>query len=223
MRILMRMCMMRMRVWERMMRERSDDEDRGLDDEGHGFEGDGLGLKEEEEVLPEGQQQTVLVVDTTTSGPLGLGYEALRRCELSPGEDQVPRTFKVDLEDDKVYTDFLIYPSVAPVQILPSHEWSSVSLPISPSSPIVPSPIASLVATLTATISVDEDQFLEIGAQLELHMSILRNHTQRLDALSPTLIADIDRDMRDLYTRSEVVIVEIFSQRMERRQESKEE
>nr|GEY61027.1 hypothetical protein [Tanacetum cinerariifolium] len=36
----------------RMMRERSDDEDRGLDDEGRGLEGDGLGLDEEEEALP---------------------------------------------------------------------------------------------------------------------------------------------------------------------------
>ncbi|GJS71446.1 hypothetical protein Tco_0704287 [Tanacetum coccineum] len=59
--------------------------------------------------------------------------------------------------------------------------------PISPSSHIVPSLIASPVATPTATISVDEDQFIEVGAQLELHGSILHDHTQRLDALPPTL------------------------------------
>ncbi|GKC60382.1 hypothetical protein Tco_1087980, partial [Tanacetum coccineum] len=69
---------------------------------------------------------------------------------------------------------------------------------------VVPSPIASPVATLTATISVEEDQFLEVGAHLELHRSILHDHTQRLDALPPTLFADINRDVRELYTRSGV-------------------
>ncbi|GJY49144.1 hypothetical protein Tco_0439100 [Tanacetum coccineum] len=68
----------------------------------------------------------------------------------------------------------------------------------------VPSPIASPVTTPTATISVDEDQFLEVGVQLELYGSILHDHTQRLDALPPTLFADIDRDVRELYTRSGV-------------------
>ncbi|GJX67774.1 putative reverse transcriptase domain-containing protein [Tanacetum coccineum] len=78
---------------------------------------------------------------------------------------------------------------------------------------VVPSPIASSVATLTATISVDKDQFLEVGAQLELHGSILHDHTQRLDALSPTLFENIDKDVRELYTRSGVVKDEVFSQR----------
>ncbi|GJS40405.1 hypothetical protein Tco_0565448 [Tanacetum coccineum] len=35
----------------------------------------------------------------------------------------------------------------------------------------------------------------------------------RLDALPPTLVADIDRDVRELYTRSGAVRGEIFSQR----------
>ncbi|GKB36735.1 hypothetical protein Tco_0881677 [Tanacetum coccineum] len=73
----------------------------------------------------------------------------------------------------------------------------------------VPSP----VATLTATIPVDEDQFIEVGAQLELYRSILQDHTQRLDAMPPTLFVEIDRDMMELYTRSGVVRDEIFSQR----------
>ncbi|GJT87481.1 hypothetical protein Tco_1069198, partial [Tanacetum coccineum] len=84
----------------------------------------------------------------------------------------------VDPEDGRVYTDVLAYtPPVAPVQTPPSLEWSSGSFPISPSSPLVPSPINSLVATLTATISVDKDQFIEIRAQ----------------------------DVRELYTRSRAV------------------
>ncbi|GKB38854.1 hypothetical protein Tco_0883796 [Tanacetum coccineum] len=56
--------------------------------------------------------------------------------------------------------------------------------------------------TPTVTISVDEDKFLEVRAQLELHKSILYDHMQRLDALPPTLFKGYDRDLRELYTRS---------------------
>nr|GEY42650.1 hypothetical protein [Tanacetum cinerariifolium] len=101
----------------------------------------------------------------------------------------------IDPEDGRVYTDVPSYaPPVTPVQTPPSPEWLSSSMPISPSSSLVPSPIASLVATTTTTISVDDDQFIDIRAQLELHGSILHDHTQRLVALPPTLIVDIDRD-----------------------------
>ncbi|GKC84036.1 hypothetical protein Tco_1139753 [Tanacetum coccineum] len=218
-----------------------DNESQGLDAESQGLEDEVLGLDREEAVL-EDQQQAVSVMETAASEPLGLGYRALRRRELAVGEGQVPSTFEVgqssrsvpeqqgaervfafrqstldtwvDPEDGKVYTDILAYVSLAaPVQTPSSPEWSIGSLPVSPSSPVVPSPIASPVATPTATISVDEDQFIEVGAQLELHGSILHDHTQRLDALPPTLVANIDRDVRELYTRSEAVRDEIFSQR----------
>nr|GEZ92431.1 hypothetical protein [Tanacetum cinerariifolium] len=118
--------------------------------------------------------------------PLRLGYEALRRHELAVGEDQVPSIFEVgqssrfvpeqegaesvsafrqptfdtwvDPEDGRVYTDIPAYvPLAAVVQTPPSLEWSLGSLPVSPSSLVVPSPIASPVATSTATISVNED------------------------------------------------------------------
>ncbi|GKE66232.1 hypothetical protein Tco_1520393, partial [Tanacetum coccineum] len=187
--------------------EDESDEDHGLDDESQSFKDDGLSL-EEEEVVPKGQQQAVTIVGTAASEHLGLGYGALRRRELAVEEDRVPSTSKegqssrsvpeqqgaervfafrqptlitwVDPEDDRVYTDVPAYaPQVAHVQTSPSPEWSSGSLPISPSSHVVPSPIAS----------------------------------PRLDALPPTLIADIDRDVRELYTRSRVVKDEIFSQR----------
>ncbi|GKE41784.1 hypothetical protein Tco_1469068 [Tanacetum coccineum] len=59
-----------------------DDESRGLDDKAHSVESDGLGL-EEEEAVPEGQQQAVLVVGTVVSAPLGFGYRALRHRELA--------------------------------------------------------------------------------------------------------------------------------------------
>nr|GEW20800.1 hypothetical protein [Tanacetum cinerariifolium] len=130
-------------------------------------------------------------------------------------------------EDGMVYIDIPIYPPRAPpVQTPPSPKWTSGSLPISPSPSVVPlpvsspmipltvpSPIASPMATSTTTIPVDEDQFIEVGAQLELYRSILHAHTQRLDAMPPTLFAEIDRDVRELYTRSGAVKDEIFSQR----------
>ncbi|GJW91204.1 hypothetical protein Tco_0168757 [Tanacetum coccineum] len=179
--------------------EDESDEDHGLDDEGQGLEDEGLGL-EEEEVVPEGQQQAVPVVKTAASEPLGLGYGALRRCELAVGEDQPTFDTWVDPEDGRVYADIPAYvPLSAPVQTPPSPEWSLGSLLVSPSSPVVPSPIALPVATSITTIS-------------------------RLDALPPTLVAHIDRDVMELYTRSGAVRDEIFSQRyrfriLEREQE----
>ncbi|GKE31536.1 hypothetical protein Tco_1450858, partial [Tanacetum coccineum] len=200
-----------------------EDESLDMDDEkeSQGLDNKGRGL---------GDEDHVPVVETATNEPLGLGYGALRHHELAVGEDQVPSTFEVgqssrsvpeqqgvekvsafkqptldtwvDPEDGRVYTDIPTYvPLSTPVQTSPSPEWSLGSLPVSPSSPVVLSPIASLVATPTATISVDDDQFTEVGAQLKLHGSILYDHTQLLDALPPTLVADIDRDVRELYTR----------------------
>ncbi|GJS19487.1 reverse transcriptase domain-containing protein [Tanacetum coccineum] len=186
-----------------------DREGQGLDDAGRGLEDEGPGMEEEEEeAAPEGQQQAVLVVDTTASEPLGLGYEVARRRALESTEEIAPSTYEVgqssrsvpeqegveristfrqptlvtwvDLEDGRVYTNILTYaPPAAPVQTLPSPEWSFGSLPVSPSSPVVPSPIVSSVTIPAATILVDEDQFLEVGAQLELYGSILHDHTSR--------------------------------------------
>ncbi|GJV16470.1 hypothetical protein Tco_1361793 [Tanacetum coccineum] len=105
-----------------------------------------------------------------------------------------------------------------------SLEWSSGFLPVSPSSLVVPTSVASPVTTPVATIEVDKDEFLEVGAHLELHKSILYDHTQCLDVLPPTLFEGYDRDLRELYTRSGAVRDEIFSQRyrlrsLEREQE----
>ncbi|GJZ20120.1 hypothetical protein Tco_0556710 [Tanacetum coccineum] len=77
---------------------------------------------------------------------------------------------------------------------------------------IVPSPVASLVTTPAATIAVGEDEFIEVGAQLELHGSILHDHTQCLDALPPTIFEGYGRDFTRLFMRSEVVRDEIHSQ-----------
>ncbi|GJV55103.1 hypothetical protein Tco_1456108 [Tanacetum coccineum] len=69
------------------------------------------------------------------------------------------------------------------------------------------------MTTPTTTIVVDEDEFLKVGAQLELHVSILHDHTQRLDALPPTLFKGYGKDFTQLFARSEAVRDEIHSQR----------
>ncbi|GKB54133.1 hypothetical protein Tco_0904886 [Tanacetum coccineum] len=91
-------------------------------------------------------------------------------------------------------------PVRTPVQTLTLPKWSSGSLPVSPTSLTVPLPIAppSLVEP------VDKGYLDEIGAQLELHGGILHDHTHRLDALPPTLLEGIGRDITELYDRSAV-------------------
>ncbi|GJX62356.1 hypothetical protein Tco_0295256 [Tanacetum coccineum] len=126
-----------------------DDESHGIDDEDHSVESNGLGLEEEKEVVPGGQQQAALIVGTTVSAPLGLGYGALRRRELALEEGDVYSTFEVrqgsgsapeskrpervsafrqptlttwtDPKDDMIYIDIPDYPPPAPpVQTPPS-------------------------------------------------------------------------------------------------------
>ncbi|GJS88942.1 hypothetical protein Tco_0771578 [Tanacetum coccineum] len=79
-----------------------DDEGHGRDDESHGIEYEGhsvksnrLGLEEEGEAIPRGQQQVAPVMETTVSAPLGLGYGALRHRELELEESNIYSTFEV--------------------------------------------------------------------------------------------------------------------------------
>nr|GEU71272.1 hypothetical protein [Tanacetum cinerariifolium] len=200
---------------------------------------EGLGSEGEVVASEEQQQQAVPVKDTAADKPLGLGYRAARRHALELAEDPAPSTFEVgrssrsvpdqhranetpripirptwvDPKDGTVYIDIEFdAPLVrAPVQTPASPEWSSGSLPVSPASLTIPSPIASPVTTPAATIAVDEDEFIEVGAQLELHGSILYDHTQRLDALPPTLLEGVGWDIAELYDRSAAVRGEIHS------------
>ncbi|GKC15629.1 hypothetical protein Tco_1012411 [Tanacetum coccineum] len=189
----------------------SDDESHGLDDEGHSIESNGLGLEEEEEAEPEGQQREVLVVGAAMSAPLGVGYGALRRRELALEEDQ----------DGIVYIDVPAYPPPAPpAQTPPSPEWSSSLLSIYPAPFVVPSSISSpmiplIVPSLVASPATDGiGGFLtELGAQVEMQRGLIRDHTVRLEELSPALFERYDRDTGELFTRSMAVRDEIFSQR----------
>ncbi|GKC18830.1 hypothetical protein Tco_1020980 [Tanacetum coccineum] len=175
----------------------------------------------------ERERVRVLVVDKAVSEPLGLGYEAARRRALESTKEIAPSTYEVgqssrsvpeqegvervsafrqptlvtwvDLKDDRVYTDILAYaPLAAPVQTPPSLEWSSGSFSYFSILNIVPITIASPVATLTATIMVDEDKFLEKRATVTFRalwrsMLALEAWAGRVDSR----LADMSRDRYD--------------------------
>ncbi|GKA68773.1 hypothetical protein Tco_0768690 [Tanacetum coccineum] len=177
-----------------------EDEDPAAGDEG-------LTARVEGPVVPGGQQQAAPVVGTTVNASLGLGYGALRRRELALEEDHVYSTFEVgqgsgsaleserakrvsasrqptlttwtDPEDGMVYFDVPGYPPPAPpVQTPPSPEWTSGSLPISPSPSVIPSPISSLLivpSPVATPAAVETEGFLtELGAQVEMQGGLIR-------------------------------------------------
>ncbi|GKE28583.1 hypothetical protein Tco_1443967, partial [Tanacetum coccineum] len=202
-----------------------DEEGHGLDDEGHSVESDGLGLgygalRRRELAVEEDH-----VYITFEVGQGSGSVPEPERPERVSALRQPTLTTWIDPEDGITYIDVPAYPPPAPpAQTPPSPEWSSGSLPVSPapsavtspiSSPMISltilSPIASPVTTPTATIPVDEDQLIDIGVQFELYGSILQDHTQRLNAMQHTLFADIEWDVRELYTRLGVVRDDIFS------------
>ncbi|GKE72952.1 hypothetical protein Tco_1534993 [Tanacetum coccineum] len=152
-------------------------EDEGLTARGHSVKSDGLGLEEEEEAVP--------------------------------GESERPKrvsTFRqpawTDPEDHMIYIDIPNYPLPAPrVQTPPSPEWTSGSLPISPSPSDVSSPISSPMIPLTvpspvATLAVVETKgFLtKLGAQVQMQGGLISDHIVRLEELLPALFERYDRD-----------------------------
>ncbi|GKF03772.1 hypothetical protein Tco_0034440, partial [Tanacetum coccineum] len=186
----------------------------GMDDEGYGLDEEGYGLDDESHGRDD--ESHAPVVGTTMSAPLGLGYEALRRRELAIEEGDV-----YNPEDGMIHIDIPDYPPPAPsIQTPPSPEWTSGSLPISPSHSDVPSPISSPMIPLTvpspvATPAIVETEgFLtELGAQVEMQGGLIHDHAVRLKELSPALFERYDRDIGELFTRSRVVTEDIFSQR----------
>nr|GEY65469.1 hypothetical protein [Tanacetum cinerariifolium] len=194
--------------------------------EGNESEAEGIRSesKESEEEGPgsEGEEVTRRRVQELVEDPMPSTFEVGQSSRSVPDQQVADKTHMlparptwVDLEDGTIYIDIkLDAPLVrALIQTPTSPEWSSSSLPISPTSLTVPSPVASPVTTLAATITVKEDEFIEVGAQLEFHGSILHDHTQRLDTLPPTLLKGMGRDIIELYDRSTAVKGEIHSQR----------
>ncbi|GKB13644.1 hypothetical protein Tco_0847567 [Tanacetum coccineum] len=172
----------------------AEDEDPAAEDEGLTARVEGPGMDDEGYGLDD--ESRAPVMGTTVSAPLGLRYGVLRQCKLALEEDEIYSTFEVGQSSGSA-------PDTERPERVSAFRQPTLTTWTDPED----------VATPTATIPVDEDQFIEVGAQLELYGSILQDHTQRLDVMPPTLFAKIDRDVRELYTRSGAVRDEIFSQR----------
>nr|GEX09754.1 hypothetical protein [Tanacetum cinerariifolium] len=185
------------------------DKSRGLDDKGHGVESDVLGFGGGGRGCTWGSAAGSSGCEDSCKRAFRTWVWSVEAPRVSLEEDHVYSTFEVgqgsgsaskserpervsasrqptlttwtDPEDNMVYIDVHAYPPPPP----------PVQITLYPSGPI-----ALPVATSTATILVDEDQFIEVGAQLELYRIILHDHTQRLDAMPPTLFEEIDRDER---------------------------
>ncbi|GKD13076.1 hypothetical protein Tco_1197483 [Tanacetum coccineum] len=81
---------------------------------------------------------------------------------MALGEGSVPSTFEIGQSSRSVSEQYRVEETPTP-RIPVRTTWIDLKddTPVSPSSPVVPSPIASSVATPSTIISVDEDQFLE--------------------------------------------------------------
>nr|GEY48499.1 hypothetical protein [Tanacetum cinerariifolium] len=177
-------------------------------DEGLGMGVESLGLGGDEAV-PEGQGSG------SKPEPERLeGVSTLRQPTL---------TTWIDPEDGRIYIDVLAYPPPAPpVQTLPSPEWSSGSLHVSPAHSIVPLPISSPMISLTiqspvASPATDEAEgFLtELGAQVETHEGLIRDHMVRSGELSPALFERYDRDIGELFTRLVLALEAAFKRELQ--------
>ncbi|GJY91714.1 hypothetical protein Tco_0507496 [Tanacetum coccineum] len=158
-------------------------------------EDEGTNSESREAASEDQQQQAVQAKDIAEDEPLGLGYGAAKRRALGLAEGTMPSTYEVkrsfrSTPDQQIANE-------TPIPRLPIHTiWED------PKDVASPVPVAA----------VDEDDFLEIGAQLELHRSILYDHAERLDALPPTLFKRYGRDFIELFSRSGAVQEEIHSQ-----------
>ncbi|GKB97448.1 hypothetical protein Tco_0983585 [Tanacetum coccineum] len=151
----------------------AEDEDPTAGDEGLAAGDEGLDIGVEslnlgrDEAIPEGQHRASSVAETVVESERPEIVSALRQPTL---------TTWMDPEDGIVYIDVPAYPPPAPpAQTPPSPEWSSGSLPISPTPSIVPPPISSPMISLTAPsliaspAMVETEGFLnELGARVEM-------------------------------------------------------
>ncbi|GJY40142.1 hypothetical protein Tco_0427412, partial [Tanacetum coccineum] len=180
----------------------TDDESYGLDDGSHGLDDESRGLDDEGHSCS------------------GSAPESERPKRVSAFRQPTLITW-TDLEDGMVYINVPTYPPPAPpVQTPPSSEWTSGSLPISPSPSVVPSLISSPMIPLTVPSPValpataeTEGLLTELGAQVHMQGGLFHDHAVRLKELSLALFERYDRDIGELFTRSRAVRDEIFSQR----------
>ncbi|GJT82942.1 hypothetical protein Tco_1057284 [Tanacetum coccineum] len=139
----------------------------------------------------------------------------------------------MDPKDGIVYIDVPAYPPPAPPTLTsPSPEWSSGSLPIYLTPSIVPSPISSPMISLTvpspiaSPATIETEGFLtELGARVEMHGGLIRDHTVQLEELSPALSeSDAQGENRELRLqlaeerRAQLELAEVVDS-MRRRQE----
>nr|GEW69933.1 hypothetical protein [Tanacetum cinerariifolium] len=179
----------------------ADDEGHGLDDEGHGLDGEGCSIDEEGHGVESD----------------GLGLEEEDEEDVLEGQQQVGPVVEAAMSEPLG----LGYETLRHLELAVKEGQVHSTFEVGQGSGSVPEPERpERVFTSgypTSIILVDEDQFIEIGVQLELYKGILQDHTQHFDAMSPTLFIEIDRDVRELYTRLRIVKNEIFSQRYQLR------
>ncbi|GJW34381.1 hypothetical protein Tco_0054413 [Tanacetum coccineum] len=161
---------------------------------------------------------------------LRLGYRALRRHELEVRKDQVPNTFEVGQSSRSVPEQ------QGAERTPPSLEWSFGSLPLSPSSLVVPSPVALPMTTLAATI-MGYDRDLrelytrsgavrdEIFSQRYRFRSLEREQERATVTFSAIWRPRENHGLRMRITEERRKRLELADRvaRMERRQESREE
>ncbi|GJV55626.1 hypothetical protein Tco_1456631 [Tanacetum coccineum] len=141
-----------------------DDESHGMDDESHGMDDESHGLDDESRGLDDEGY-------SVESNGFGLEEE----------KEAIPRRimYTIRLRSDNT-----------PL----SPEWTSGSLPISPSPSIVPSPVSSPMISLTipspvaTPVTAETEGFLiDLGAQVEMQEGLIRDHAVRMEKLSLSL------------------------------------
>ncbi|GJW64209.1 copia protein [Tanacetum coccineum] len=164
------------------------DEGLAAKDEGHGMGVESLSLGGDEAV-PEGQPRAAPVVETTMDSERLERVSTLRQPTL---------TTWIDPEDGIAYINVPTYPPPAPTaQTPPSPEWSSGSLPIFPTSSIVPSPILSPMIPLTVPSPVASPAmaktkgfFTELRARIEMQGGLIHDHMRENQELLLQLIEE---------------------------------
>ncbi|GKB14677.1 hypothetical protein Tco_0848600 [Tanacetum coccineum] len=169
----------------------TDDESYGLDDESHGMDDEGCGLDDEGHSVGSdglGLEEEEAVPEGQQQAAPVVGTVVSAPLGLGYG---ALRRQELALEED---------------------QWTSGSLPISPSPSVVPSHVSSPLVPLTTPSPIASPAtaktkgFLtELGAQVQMQGGLISDHAVRLEELSPALFERYDRDIRELFARSGAV------------------